>query len=103
LVTVVQQIAGVEDKTPPDFSGNRPPEYPSDAVRRKLEGDTMLRIKINSAGKVIVVAVVKSSGHRILDQAAIAAVRTWRGQPARRGGRPVEVEETLPVRFRLRD
>ncbi len=61
----------------------------------------MLRIKINSTGKVANVAVVRSSGYPILDQAAIAAVRAWRGQPALRGGRLVEVIETLPVCFRL--
>jgi protein TonB len=46
--------------------------------------------------------VEKTSGYPILDAAAVTTVRTWRGYPATRGGRPVATEELLPVRFAMR-
>ena len=38
----------------------------------------------------------------VLDDAALAAVRTWVFAPATRGGRPVESIVEVPVKFALR-
>jgi protein TonB len=95
------QIAGTDDQTPPDFSGNRKPEYPTAAYRNGIEGEVLLRLWIDEEGRVSQAKVERTSGHDVLDRAAVAAVRTWRGRPARRGDQPVATEELLPVRFRL--
>lgn len=95
------QLVGWDDQQPPDLSSNRPPAYPAEAVRRRLEGTVLLRLWISAAGEVERVEVVRSSGHGILDRSAVEAVSSWRGQPARRGGRSVEAVEVLPIRFRL--
>jgi len=97
----VEQFAGLEEKTSADLSKNQPPGYPLEAVRRKLEGVVVLRLRINAVGKVESVEVIESSGHRVLDQAAIDAVAQWEGKPAKRWGRPIESIERLPIRFRL--
>ncbi|MCO6455893.1 MAG: energy transducer TonB [Pirellulaceae bacterium] len=97
----VRQIAGVEDKEPPDFSGNLPPSYPAEAVRRRLEGTVMLRLHIAATGRVVRVEVLDSSGHAVLDRAAVQAVSKWRGRPAQQSGLPVSTVESLSVRFRL--
>jgi protein TonB len=96
-----RQVAGIEEKQPPDFSSNRPPSYPPDAVRQRLEGTVILRLHISSRGVVERVEVAESSGHKLLDRAALDAVGQWRGLPASRGGRPVATVELLPIRFRL--
>lgn len=96
-----RQVAGIEEKLPPDFSANRPPTYPPEAVQQRLEGTVMLRLHIASTGVVERVEVAESSGHASLDRAALDAVRQWRGIPASRGGRPVATDELLPIRFRL--
>jgi len=98
----IQQSAGLDETLPPDFTGNRPPSYPAEAVRRGLEGTVLLRLHISAQGQVERVGVFESSGHELLDQEAVSAVRTWRGQPARRGGQNVSTVELLPIRFRLR-
>lgn len=98
----IPAVTGTDDKTPPDLSGNRPPTYPSEAIRRRLEGTTMLRMHISVSGQVTRVEIAQSSGHQILDNAALLAVRTWRGQPARANGIAVSTVEFMPVRFRLR-
>jgi len=96
-----QQVAGVDDKTPPDFSGNRPPAYPATAIARRLEGTVLLRLHITATGRVRRVEIVASSGHAALDRAAVEAVSTWRGRPAQQAGRSLASIELLPVRFRL--
>jgi protein TonB len=96
-----QSVAGLDDRVPPDLSGNRPPAYPPVALAQHLEGTVLLRLHIAATGRVQRVQVVKSSGHGVLDRAAVEAVSTWRGRPAQRAGRPLATIELLPVRFRL--
>lgn len=97
----IEQFVGLEKESRVDLSANKPPNYPLAAVRMRLEGVVMLRLTINTSGAVTDVELVKSSGHQILDQAAINAVSTWQGTPAKRWGRAVESIERLPIRFRL--
>ena len=42
------------------------------------------------------------SGHPLLIQAALTAVRTWRYQPTLLNGVPVEVITTIDVNFTMR-
>lgn len=100
-LAAIPTVAGTDDKSPPDLAGNPPPPYPSEAIRRRLEGSVMLRLHINSSGRVSSVEIAESSGHAILDNSAVNTVRSWRGQPARLNGQPVATIELLPVRFRL--
>ncbi|QDV69667.1 transport protein TonB [Rosistilla carotiformis] len=97
----IQQQTGLSEKEPASFTANEPPQYPSQAVRDRLQGTVLLRLFVDSTGRVEDVEVVESSGHATLDDAAMEAVKRWTGQPARRYGRPVASEEVLPIRFRL--
>jgi TonB family protein len=76
-----------------------PFEYPQDAWASRIGGETVLRIRISTAGAVDSIAVQKTSGHRSLDSAAVAGARKLRYKPARQGERPVPVWATLPVRY----
>ena len=76
-----------------------PFEYPQDAWADRVGGETVLRIHISDTGTVDSVAVEKSSAHRSLDSAAVAAAWELRYTPARQGERPVPVWATLPVRY----
>jgi len=78
------------------------PAYPDTARRAGVEGVSLLRFEVLENGQVGVVMVERSAGHQDLDRAAVAAIRTWRFEPARRGADPVAVWVTLPVRFELR-
>ena len=49
--------------------------YPSEARRRKLYGQLRLLVSINSDGSLREMKVLKSSGHRMLDQAAMQIVK----------------------------
>jgi len=81
---------------------NSPPIYPRTARRRGWEGEVRLRLRIAETGRVLAVRVDRSSGHGLLDHAALEAVRNWRFQAAHLGDRSVETEVMVPIRFELR-
>lgn len=71
--------------------------YPPEAIARGLEGEVLVLIIIDESGRVTAARVEQGSGHRILDDAALHAVRSLRSLPA-----DAPREALLPVRFRLR-
>ena len=85
------------------MAGNLKPDYPLEARRRRLQGEVVLRVAVSIAGLPEGIAILSSSGHAVLDEAAMAAVRGWRFSPATRGGVPVPAPADVPVRFRLQD
>ena len=80
---------------------NPAPRYPPFARRRGLEGRTILEVEVLEDGSPGDLRVVSSSGHALLDRAALAAVKKWAFRPARRGGRAVRALVRIPVRFQL--
>jgi protein TonB len=84
-------------------SGNAPPEYPWSARARGHQGRVVLSVWVSVGGVADRLAVLKSSGHPTLDQAALEAVQHWRFQPARRGGSDTGSLLYVPVTFRLDD
>lgn len=83
------------------YLNNPRPPYPAAARRLKLQGTAVVRVLVSPAGLPEKVALEKSSGARILDDAAMEAVQHWSFAPARRGDRPIAAEVDVPVRFLL--
>ena len=52
--------------------------YPRAAYLRNLEGTVVLSMIVNSEGIVTEVEMIQSSGHRLLDRAALVAARGYR-------------------------
>lgn len=86
----------------PLYRENREPEYPPLARRRQQEGTVVLEALVGADGRVAELAVHLSSGHRLLDEAALKGVKNWRFVPGRRGAAPVALPVLVPVRFGLR-
>lgn len=86
---------------PIPVAGNPKPVYPRLAVRQGLEGNVSLAVNVSASGKVSRVTVSKPSGSRLLDEAAVMAVRQWRFTPAVFDGIPSPVTITKDVQFRL--
>ena len=57
--------------------------------------------EIESSGAIAVVVLVASSSHRLLDEAALDAVRQWKFTPTLLNGSPVGVVMTTTVNFTL--
>ena len=79
------------------------PVYPESARRAGVQGTTMLRIHIETDGRVSDVSVARSAGHQALDEAAADAVRRWRFEPALNATGPVSMWAVVPVEFRIGD
>jgi protein TonB len=85
----------------PDVSRNAPPRYPESARRAKQEGRVMVRASVSAEGRVQSVRVQRSSGHSVLDRAALDAVRRWRFVPRQVNGQASPGEVDVPVNFFL--
>jgi protein TonB len=80
-----------------------PPDYPAQARDRGDEGVVGLRLLVGADGATREVRLHRSSGNRLLDEAALAAAKRWEVEPASIGGRRAEAWVEVPVRFRLDD
>jgi periplasmic protein TonB len=78
------------------------PVYPTRARHMGIEGTTVLRALVGETGDTLELIVWQGSGLRLLDDAALAAARQWRFEPARRGDRLLTAWVEVPVRFVLR-
>lgn len=75
-------------------------EYPREALAARVEGSVVLRLTIDRGGQVSAVEVVEPAGHGF-DEAATAAVRKLRFEPAQRDGAPVAARILYRYTFRL--
>jgi len=88
---------------PPSILSKSDPSYPQSARQGGLEGTVVLKVQILENGRAGNISISRSSGHEILDDAAIAALREWRFAPAkdRDSGQAISCYTTLPISFRL--
>jgi len=77
------------------------PEYPSNLRKRNIEGEVIMSLRIDKAGKPHDLKISQSSGYDSFDQAALGAVSNWRFEAAEKDGNKVEVIVNLPIRFKL--
>lgn len=87
----------------PQYRSNPAPVYPESARRRRQEGVVWLVVEVSERGDALSVAVGQTSGHRVLDEAAMTAVQSWKFEPARQGNRLVVMRVEVPVRFHLKE
>jgi protein TonB len=75
------------------------PIYPALARQARIQGDVVLHAIIDKDGKVSELQVI--SGHPLLVQSAIDAVKQWRYKPTLLNGEAVEVDTTITVHFSM--
>ena len=75
------------------------PRYPPLAKQARIQGTVRLEAIISKQGMIDQLRVV--SGHPLLVQSALDAVRQWRYQPTHLNNEPVEVSTTIDVNFTL--
>lgn len=77
------------------------PEYPEMAQERGWEGKVIMKVHVLPDGTTDSVTVSKSSGQKVLDDAAVKAVLKWSFVPAKRGETPIARYTTVPFTFKL--
>jgi TonB family protein len=75
------------------------PDYPQEAKDARIQGDVILRVTIDPKGNVSQVKPI--SGHPLLMQSAMDAVKQWKYKPLKLNDEPVEVETTVWVQFHM--
>ncbi len=94
-----------EKEEPPKFGvaylNNPPPEYPKLAKRAGEEGRVLLKVLVSTDGRPETVEISKGSGFERLDTAAMNAVKQWRFEPARKGGKTLSAYVIVPLAFTL--
>jgi TonB family C-terminal domain len=75
------------------------PTYPSEALKRGIEGWVELVFTVNPNGTVSDVEVRNSSPAEVFDDAAVRAVRQWRFEPVMRNGTAVPQRAMVRLRF----
>jgi protein TonB len=86
----------------PLYRINPPPKYPAMARKRGYTGHVVLKVLVGQDGSVADLRLFSSSGHAILDNAAISSVKTWIFEPGMRGEEKVEMWVRVPIRFELK-
>jgi len=76
------------------------PEYSEEARKAKFQGAVVLSLIVDEKGNPREIRVVRPLGLG-LDQKAIEAVEKWRFRPGLKDGKPVSVQATIEVNFRL--
>ena len=79
------------------------PVYPLSARKLGETGKVSLRVELDETGRLVSSEVAQSSGYSRLDEAAVAAVKSWRCQPAMRDGQPLRIVSMESFEFNLND
>jgi protein TonB len=89
-----------EDAVPPmPLKSNTTPAYPQEARAGGKTGTVILKVVILADGHVADVQVMR--GDEPFVSAAVAAVKTWRYEPARYKGQPITVYRIIQIPFKL--
>ncbi len=76
------------------------PEYTEEARRAKTQGTCILWLIVDAEGRPRDIRIVRGLGFG-LDAKAVEAVKQWRFEPALKDGKPVNVQISVEVGFRL--
>ncbi len=113
LLALALAIIACGRKTPPEgelspavlVSGKPEIPYPPELFNRRVEGEVLLYLVVDSTGEVLrdSTRIAKSSGQSAFDAAALEAAARLRFTPAHRGDVPVEAPIQVPIIFTLPD
>ena len=94
LITVMSTYA--QDSKPRYIAIFAPkPDYPTEARAKNWGGSGMVLLNVDTKkGRVISARMLKSTGHKVLDDAALNSFRQWRFKP---GASAPKVE--VPITF----
>ena len=111
-MTAADSVAQDQNKTktpPPDYVKydiapevvkQVQPDYPDEAMKKRLEGTVWLQLLVGEEGKVTEVKVQKSDAE-VFNKAAIDAGMQWLFKPASVNGKPIQVWVSVPFKFKL--
>ena len=101
----------VEYETWPEFPGGQREMlkyiqenliYPKQALKKQIQGRSICQFIVEKDGSISHIQVVRSSGNKSLDRAAIRVIKTMpKWTPGRLQGKIVRTHYVIPVNFRI--
>ena len=91
---------GDEGVTPPRVIREVRPSYSPEAMRKKIQGEVVLKTIVNQKGEPTEIRIVQSL-EESLDKEAAKALAKWLFDPGRRNGDPVRVEVEVRLMFKV--
>jgi len=88
------------DVLAPEKISSPPPQYTEIARKARIQGVVIVQAIIDKQGNVTNVKVLKGLPMG-LEEAAVAAIKSWKFRPATLNGKPVTVYYNLTVNFKL--
>lgn len=76
------------------------PVYPQEALDKKLQGEVLIEVNTDIYGRAMKSKLVKGK-HKILNDAALKAVKQWVYEPGILNGVPQEVKFEVTIEFKL--
>ncbi|MEM1085751.1 MAG: energy transducer TonB [Verrucomicrobiota bacterium] len=95
-------FGGGDLESPPQPYAKSPPVYPNQLLSKGVGGKVLVSCVVDAKGAVVSTKIKESSGNRLLDQAAIKAVKRWKFKPAVRGGKEVKATCVVPFNFEIK-
>lgn len=77
------------------------PNYPAASRRQNEQGQVVLRVELDEAGRIASARVATSSGYKRLDEAGLAAIKNWQCNPSTQNGAAVRAVALQPFDFIL--
>lgn len=102
--SALTQMAATQDNVVQDarYLKKSPPPYPKRAYDLGQQGQVVLHALVDASGKPKNLKLVDSSGYKLLDQAALVAVKAWEFEPVRQNGSAISAWVRVPVEFIIR-
>lgn len=104
--SVVSDAPAQPDREP-DYQAaylhNPIPAYPMVAKKMGWQGRVVLNVEVLASGLPGQIKVQQSIGHKVLDNAALNTVRSWRFVPARHNGEATTRNFLVPIPFILQE
>jgi len=82
---------------------NPSPEYPEMGIFLGYQGDVIVRIRVSAKGESVGVEILRSSGHKVLDDSAVNAMRKWRFTPSKHDNTPMNDSVIITVSYVIYD
>lgn len=74
--------------------------YPADAKKNGVEGKVFVRAIISETG-IVKSAEIERGAHKLLNEAALDAVRKTKFEPGEKEGKKIEAQVVIPIMFKL--
>ncbi|PMK01181.1 energy transducer TonB [Vibrio sp. 10N.261.55.A7] len=75
--------------------------YPRSAKRRNIQGNVLVEVWLDEDGEQTNLIIVNSSGHQILDTAALRGISEWEFRQHKTQGQAIAHRVQIPINFKL--